>query len=68
MGSTRKAAVQDFTIRDQPNRKAALQAPSALTMQDPTGASGVQVFPNKGQSPGPLMPHRISPQMHPFGS
>ena len=46
---------------DQLKRKAALQAPSALTMQEPTGESGVQAFPKSGQSVGPLMPQRISP-------
>ena len=44
---------------------AAAQVPSLDTMQAPTGSSGVQTVPNRGQSNGDTLPLRISPQQQP---
>lgn len=37
-------------------------------MQGPTGCSGVQAWPNRGQSLGVMAPRSTSPQRHPRGS
>ena len=41
-----------------------LQVPSLLTMQAPTGRSGVHSLPKSVQSVGDVMPAMMSPQMH----
>ncbi len=45
-----------------------LQLPSILTMQGPTGLSGLHRVPNNGQSFGDNNPLNNSPHLHPFGS